>query len=75
MPNRTLEEAAPTATLGDALAFVVPERSRSRSVPQGRAVQVPNVQFQIPEKSYTIMSYAGGQLEVEAKPSPFIDDN
>ncbi len=32
----------------------VPERSR-------RAVQVPDAQFQIPEKSYTIMSYAGGR--------------
>ncbi len=34
-----------------------------------------SAQFQIPEKSYTIMSYAGGQLEVEAKASLFIDDN
>ncbi|MEH2041046.1 hypothetical protein [Nostoc sp.] len=39
----------PNASLGDALAFAVPERSRTspgkqatRSVPQGRAVQVPH---------------------------------
>lgn len=36
---------------------------------------MPNAQFQIPEKSYTIMSYAGGQVGVKAEASPFIDDN
>ncbi|OYE06825.1 hypothetical protein CDG79_00765 [Nostoc sp. 'Peltigera membranacea cyanobiont' 232] len=40
------------------------------------AIPVPSPQslipnFQIPEKSYTIMSYAG----VGAEASPFIDDN
>ncbi|OYD93768.1 hypothetical protein CDG76_17470 [Nostoc sp. 'Peltigera membranacea cyanobiont' 210A] len=34
-----------------------------------------NAQFQIPEKSYTIMSYAGGQVGIKAKASLFIDDN
>ncbi|MGV0103791.1 hypothetical protein NSTC731_00779 [Nostoc sp. DSM 114167] len=40
-----------------------------------RSVQVLNAQFQIPEKSYTIMSYAGGQVGIKAEASLFIDDN